>query len=361
MWFKLKKTEKNIHLPNKADVLSENQIQDRLFGEFQVSSGNGGKPVTRTPSPSAAVLQTLTKVTGRTNLFGQEIMEEPKDSIISKAMLKDPLPIGTKSQSGLFDGEKSFNTEKNKSGAFKNFEKDQKQKMVAKDIFGVKDRPNFQLEWKEWQDRFRKISIWHVITFFALAAGLIVLFNVFASLVFDKQSNSKVSGEEKIRVEESKQGEISKSTESTRSDTKIDPDAEADELNTPKADEVRPKAQETPLSLVKTSESRVFDLVEKEKEIGRSGSGATLEKPYHVIQICIYESMKAAERLVHELSEQGYPNTTYEAMTTGSGKKLYRVYCGRFSTFSEAQEGMRQFEKKGLFKRFPDGFIRQIK
>lgn len=362
MWFKSKKSQKVIPSPTKPAVLSENQIQDRLYGEFQASSGNGEKPTPRVSAPSPAVLQTLNKVKGRTNLFGQEVMDEPKGSIISKAMLKDPVVASTKREAGLFDEGKNARSGKNKSEVFKNVKSDQKPRMSAKDILGVEDKPNFQLEWKEWQDRLRTISIWHLITFLALAAGAIVLFNVFASLIFDKQASSKTSGQEKVSVVPSEQTGSSEGMQSADSDVKPEPNFEAEELNTPKTDEARLRTEETPLSSVRTSESKISaPVVEKKISRSNSGSGAALEKPYHVIQICIYESMKAADRLVNELSGQGYPNVTYEAMTTGSGKKLYRVYCGQFSTFSEAQEGMREFGKKGLFKRFPDGFIRQVK
>lgn len=364
MWFKAKKSQKVIPSPAKPSVLSENQIQDRLYGEFQASSGNGGKPAPRVPAPSAAVLQTLNKVTGRTNLFGQEVMDEPKGSIISKAMLKDPVAASTKHESGLFDEAKNSRSGKNKFESFRNSKKDSKPSMTAKDILGVEDKPNFQLEWKEWQDRFRTISIWHLITFFALAAGAIVLFNVFAGLILDKQASSTPADLEKTGIERSvEQAGISEAvqTQTADSDLRTESGLETEELNTPRADEARLRIEETPLSPVKASEPRVSPAKGDEKRVNRSKSGAVLEKPYHVVQVCIYESVKAADRLVSELSDQGYPNVTYEAMTTGSGKKLYRVYCGLFSTFDEAQEGMREFGKKGLFKRFPDGFIRQVK
>jgi hypothetical protein len=188
MWFKSDKSKKEKHLTSKPSVLSENEIQGRLYGQFQVHSGNGGKTVRRPPSPaSTAVLQSVSvKPSSRTNLFGQETVEEPKGSIISKAMMKDIVSSDPSNQAGLFQEEK--NQHKKIIGEitkkFQPAKKEEKQnkefKPISRDFPGTEDKPNFQLEWKEWGDRIRSISVWHVVTALSFMVGFIILFNVFA-------------------------------------------------------------------------------------------------------------------------------------------------------------------------------------
>ncbi|GEM_PF-3184729 len=367
MWFKSNKSKKEKHPFSKPSVLSENDIQDRLYGEFQVHSGNGEKIARRPPSPaSTAVLQSVSVKPGsRTNLFGQDIVEEPKGAIISRAMMKDIVPSASSHPSGLFEEDKNLHR-KVMGEIIKKFQPSKKEakkepqkefKPISRDFPGTEDKPNFQLEWKEWGDRIRSISIWHVVTALSCIVGLIILFNVFVNLAFDKRS-SLLEVKPKSVEQDLTEG-IPLPEPAQNLDVSPEISATAEELGMPIADELRPadKDKQKSISIEKGMASS--------KTAGTKFSSSTtltgLAKPYHVVQVCIYENEKAAERLVEELKGLGYPRVTYETMQTGSGRKLYRVYCGQFANFREAQDGLKQFQKMGLLKRFPDGFIRQVK
>ncbi|MBI4430886.1 MAG: SPOR domain-containing protein [Candidatus Omnitrophica bacterium] len=367
MFFNSGKSKKVKQLNSKPAVLSENQIQERLYGEFQspAHSGNGGKPSAKTPVSPKAELRFAERSSGRSNLFGQEIVDEPKTAIVSKVMMRKIAPSASRGQAGLFEEDhrkappvKPFGTFSRK---FKE-EKDQKKvsNVVSNDFLAAGDKPNFQLEWQEWGDRLRSISIWHVLTLIALLVGAVVLFNVFVNLAFDRRPPIKIGGERKtVPPSVPASPNITVSPISSESSAEMFRESLKDFEKLP-TDELPEGRKRLPLEAA--PEKPAVKIASQEKDAtGVTTVSRSAAKPRHVIQVCIYESKSAAEKLVAELTEQGYPHVTFESMQTGSGRKLYRVYCGQFSTFREAQDGVRQFEKMGLFKRFPDGFIRQAK
>lgn len=78
-----------------------------------------------------------------------------------------------------------------------------------------------------------------------------------------------------------------------------------------------------------------------------------------VIQVCTYSREEDATRLVGVMEKENLP-AFLKPLRRANGKTFYPVFLGRFLSFREAQEKLKEFRQKSVSRDFTDSFVRAL-
>ncbi len=86
---------------------------------------------------------------------------------------------------------------------------------------------------------------------------------------------------------------------------------------------------------------------------------ANLPKSYSV-QLCLSDDIKASEKVIDDLRAKGYEG--YIRKIRGSrGNQLYQIFIGHYKTSSDAQKALKELRADSQFKIYDDSFVRTAK
>ncbi len=349
-------------------TLTEEEIQERLYGEFTKSDLNKDKhkfekPAKQVTKNSHADLEDRSDVNTEQDLFSFEkpkVQVDEDDKPKEKDIEEENLRIDYTEEDEKEDESEAEDLTKNDAqdiiDSFELDEKILKQKKSIETVtytFPEKETPldnkeikktknkytesikdtlsSFKIDFAEFVDKIKTIS--------PMVIGLAVLTIVFLIIVFNMWSRS------------SRNDVIAPSDNvAKRSFSSVIPGKSSGTTESVTAITGLPSTAKSTDDTAQVSDT--------------SGGGIEPVKPikdsFYTIQICVYEDKQRALDLVTRLKQDGV-DAFYESITTRTGRVLYTVYRGRYETLRVANNSFTDFKKTDGFKEFPDSFIKWIK